>query len=46
MPLPRSCDRCGKRFQPYGRNCRLCDECFEKAQKNNNRNRNLKRLKK
>jgi len=32
MPLPKHCSRCGKRFQPTGRHCKLCDECHRKAQ--------------
>jgi hypothetical protein len=27
--LHRNCIMCGKRFQPTGKACKLCDACFE-----------------
>ena len=27
MPLPKPCDKCGKRFKPCTRANKLCDKC-------------------
>jgi len=27
--LHRNCIRCGIRFQPTGKTCKLCDKCFD-----------------
>jgi hypothetical protein len=27
MVFFRFCEKCGKRFQPTGKNCKVCDDC-------------------
>ena len=38
MPLPRPCNKCGKRFQPYGKTNKMCDECRIKAMQHRKKN--------
>ena len=38
MRLPRPCAKCGKRFQPFGKANKICDECSDLAKKMNKRN--------
>ena len=28
-PLPKECERCHKKYQPQGRSCTLCDDCWK-----------------
>lgn len=37
MPLPKPCNRCGKKFKPNTSVNKLCDSCREKAIKMTNR---------
>jgi len=38
MRNPRPCDRCGEKFTPTGKFCKLCDECRERASRKSMRN--------
>jgi len=35
MPFPKPCKKCGKKFQPTGKACKLCDACCAKSKINN-----------
>lgn len=31
MPLPRHCLKCGIKYMPFTRDCKLCNKCYKES---------------